>query len=655
MTQYVILGLVVGAIYAIAAVGMVTTYSTSGVLDFSFGAFAYFIARVYYQLAVVHSLPVLAAALISIFVVAPVGGFILWALVFRQLAGAAPLTKVVATIGLLVAIPEATQMAFGIQITQSPIGLVAPTVHRIFGTPITSAQLLVFVVVIAITVIGAVVLRLSTAGLIARAVVSSESLSRLDGVNPQRVSLAAWIIGSILAGLAGIMIAPLVGLTPDSFTVLIASAFTAVAIARFRHLGRALLVGLLLGVLQSLAIDQFSGSGSQFAQGINVSIPFIILAVFLLFTKSGKTLDGESTTRQLAERFAADMKRRRVTLRLRSVRVPPLSLAGAIVLAALPVLLNTFWSQLVGLSMAMAIIFLSYVVVTGEGAMISLCQVSFAAIGGLGTAQLATIYHVPVLLALLVASVAAIPAGMLISILAIRLGHLYLALGTLAFAFAMEQLVFPVQRFYNYGFGVSVAQPAFLHSSIQFTYFAMALFGLACLALTMIRRSTLGLNLAAVRCSQPAAVSSGLNVTWYKVLSFSIGAFLAALGGGLVVLYLGAAETLNFATLTGLFWLVVIVTLGVRTNSSAALGGLAAVMLPAFWSEHFGVSVADVPTVLFGLSAIGVASEPRGAVVQMRNNLRYLTRLMRGRRDDRSPPPAPAAVSTATEVSAKTQ
>src|SRR5580693_3042926 len=104
MLQYVIAGLVLGGIYAIASAGLVITYVSSGILNFAFGAIAFFVARLYYYLHVQQHWTILASAVVSVCIAAPAIGVFLYAVLFRHLRTSSPLIKIVATVGLLVAI-----------------------------------------------------------------------------------------------------------------------------------------------------------------------------------------------------------------------------------------------------------------------------------------------------------------------------------------------------------------------------------------------------------------------------------------------------------------------------------------------------------------------------------------------------------------------
>src|ERR1700733_11027156 len=155
MLQFVIAGLGLGGIYAIAAAGLVITYTSSGILNFAFGAMAYFIARLFYYLHTTHNWGIAPAAVFSILVAAPGMGVVLYLVLFRFLRLSAPLIKVVATLGLLVAIPSLATWIFGNQGIQEAPGL-APNpnaVYQFLGVPIDQNQIIVYICVVATVVI----------------------------------------------------------------------------------------------------------------------------------------------------------------------------------------------------------------------------------------------------------------------------------------------------------------------------------------------------------------------------------------------------------------------------------------------------------------------------------------------------------------------
>ena len=238
MLQFVIAGLVLGGIYAIASAGLVITYTSSGILNFAFGALAFFIARFYYYLHTQESWGIVPAAVVSIGIAAPALGVLLYAVLFRHLRLSSPLIKVVATIGLLVALPSLAVLIFGNQAIEQAPGLAPEPVHvyQFLGVPVTLDQIIVYICVVLTVVVGAVVLRYTDVGLKVRAMVDSPAMTDLSGTNPTTISLGVWAVSTFFAGLCGVLAAPIIGLDPDNFTLLIAASFAAVVAARLRSL-----------------------------------------------------------------------------------------------------------------------------------------------------------------------------------------------------------------------------------------------------------------------------------------------------------------------------------------------------------------------------------------------------------------------------------
>lgn len=256
MLQYIIAGLALGGVYAMISASLVFTYSSTGVLNFALGAMAYSIARVYYFLLVQLNWPIAAAAVVSIMVIAPLLGIFLWAILFRAISGCSTIVKVVVTIGVAVALPAIVTLIFGTQEIITVPGL-APEpvkVFSIFGVPVDMNQLITIGCVIVLGVVGFAVLKFTSFGLKIRSFVDSEAMTSISGTNQHLLAMSVWAIGTFIAGLAGVLIAPIVGLAgPDNYTLLLASAFAAALLARLRYVGLAAVGGILLGVATVLA------------------------------------------------------------------------------------------------------------------------------------------------------------------------------------------------------------------------------------------------------------------------------------------------------------------------------------------------------------------------------------------------------------------
>jgi branched-chain amino acid transport system permease protein len=286
------------------------------------------------------------------------------------------------------------------------------------------------------------------------------------------------------------------------------------------------------------------------------------------------------------------------------------------VAALLPIIVQGFWVGLMAQAFAYGIIFLSFTLVTGEGGMIWLCQITFAGVGALTASQLATSHGWPILAAILAGGLVALPMGLLIGFLTIRLGDLYVALVTLTFGLLMENLVFTLGIFQNLGLGVTVARPSFAVSDHAFAYLCLAAFVIIALFIFNLRRSTTGLALNAVRWSPPGARTLGISVVQMKIIVAGLGALVAGIGGGFLVTAQTTADPADFATFLGVVWLAALVTIGVRSNAAALVAGLTFTMLPALALAYLPAWTGQLPAILFGLGAIGVAKFPDGTLEQ---------------------------------------
>jgi branched-chain amino acid transport system permease protein len=635
--QFVIAGLVLGGIYAIASAGLVITYTSSGILNFAFGAMAFFIARFYYYLHTQQNWSIAAAAIVSVVIAAPAMGVVLYAVLFRYLRLSSPLIKVVATIGLLVAIPSLATWIFGNAAIQSAPGL-APepvAVYQFLGVPVTLDQVIVYACVVATVVIGAVVLRYTEVGLKVRAMVDSPAMTDLSGTNPTAVSVGVWAVSTFFAGLAGVLAAPIIGLDAGNFTLLIAASFAAVVAAKLRNLPVAVVVGLLMGVATSL-IQRYLPPASQWTTEVIDAVPFIVIALFLLYSliRGGRigAADGwggaldRAITPQGESRLAGSTSSvvETASLNFFGKFAGPLFLIIAVSVA--PLLVGGYWVGLFPQAFALGIICLSWTIVTGEGGMLWLCQITFAGIGALTTAQLANHYGWPVLAGVVVGGLIAGAMGAIVGFLSIRLGDLYVALVTLTFGLLMENLVFTLPSFVNQGIGLTLNRPGFASTNLSYAYLCLVVFLIISLFIVNLRRSTTGLALNAARWSEAGARTSGISVVQMKVIAGATAAMVAGIGGALYAMAQTTFQPNEFATFLGVVWLAVLVTIGVRSTAAALIAGVTLVFPDALF-QYYWPSITNLPiwlSILFGLGAISAAKYPDGALAENGRRLRRL-------------------------------
>ncbi|MFF5010935.1 hypothetical protein ACFY3G_50140 [Streptomyces phaeochromogenes] len=656
MLQYVIAGLVLGGIYAISAASLTATHRSAGIFNFSFGAMAYFVARFYYYLHTQHGWNIAGAAAVSLLIVAPALGVVLYLTLFRFLRQASALIKVVATLGLSVCIPPIATVLFGnVAVLKAP-GL-APEPVRVFhpfGVPVTMDQVIVYGCVVLLGAAGAVILRYSDIGLRVRAMVDSPAMTSLTGTSPNTVSLGVWALSSFLAGLAGVLSAPIIGLDPDSFTLLMAAAFAAVIAGRLSNLPVAVVVGLGMGVAGSL-VQSYLPSDSSFTAAVLPSIPFAVTAVFLAYTtlRRGRLNESDGVGGALDRAITPQGGRVRVPPRASSTPTPrraaalrtwawePSTLVLVAVAAVLPYVIDSFWTNYLAQGAAFAVIFLSYTLVTGEGGMIWLCQITFAGVGAVTTAQLATNHGWPVLVAVAAGGALAAPMGLLLGLLTIRLGPLYVALVTLTFGLLMDKLVFTREIFAQRGLGVSVDPPGFAVTDSTLTLLGLAVFLIVAYFIVNLRRSTTGLALNAVRWSEPGAKTIGVSVVRMKALVAALAAAIAGIGGGLLAVASAGAVPADYATLAGVVLLATLVTAGISSNAGALLAGITYTLFPAVLQVYLPDSYSPVPVILFGLGAVYIARNPTGWIPEIGEQLSGLSQRLLNLRRSAEPCTAP--------------
>ena len=614
---YVVRGIPFGCVFGLVAVGLVLTYKTSGVFNLAFAAQAFASAAAFYTLRKNEEWGIIPAFVVSVVVLAPLLGFVLDRFLFRYLRTAPTLAKLVTSLGLLVAGPEIVrQLWFGSDTKFSPPSiwpggdfdlLFQGKVYAMDGNQ-AATMIVTVLVVVALTVL----FRFSAIGLQMRAVVESPRMTALVGVNPNRVSAIAWMLSSFIAGLAGVLLAPLFAQTePTSFTTLLVAAIAAAAFGRLTSIPLALLGGLLLGVLQGI-LAGYLPPGSIFAAGLRPSLPFVTLFLLLLFwpglRRKAEITDPLAGVDPPAPGLAAAERSRALTIGTRALAAIVAVAAIVITLTALDVV----WLGNVTRVMIYALIFLSITVITGMAGQISLCQASFAAAGGFTTAQLADNLGSPIVSLLIGVAFAAI-VGALLALPSLRLGGIYLALATLAFALMFDSVLVPIRWIGGGQLPTQAPRPGFLEDDRVFFVVAVVVFAVVATLVVLVRRGTTGKFLDALRGSETAATSLGISAARSRVLAFALSAGIAGLGGGLLTIYEEQANYgKNFSPFLGLFWMVLVVTLGARTVEGAIQAGIAFALFPELL-ELLGISSA-FQFVLFGLAALTYAKHPEGLV-----------------------------------------
>ncbi|MER6313971.1 ATP-binding cassette domain-containing protein [Streptomyces sp. NPDC001581] len=615
---FVLSGLVSGALYALLATGLVLSYSASGLFNFAHGATAYLCALTFYELHSGLGWPAVPAALLVVFVLAPGLGWGLDRLMFRRLARVGETAQIVATIGLLVALPAAGLWAVDlladagapVKPAENQFGLpgVGPSPARSWqlaeGVGIDSDQLITWVATALVAVALWVLMRHTRLGLQLRAAVDNRSLTELRGISADRLSSVAWMIASGLAGLAGVLATPLLGLSAHDFTLFLFVSATAAVIGRFASMPLAFAGGLGLGVLQNLVAGYAS-----FAEGITgfrTAVPFLILfGGLLVLTRRARTAGVAAVDAPPVDHLAGASWRRRWGV---------WAAGGGLLCVAFYTVTTPFWSGLLAQGLAIALVFMSFTVVTGLGAMVSLAQGTFVT-GAALVAGLLMSRGWSFVAALAVGTCVAALLGALVALPALRLGGRSLALATLALAFLADQVLFQLRWLRNGDSGWSVPRPVFgpvdLSDDRALGVALVVLVAAVAAGLSALRNSPSGRAMLAVRSAPAAAVASGVSVLRTKLLLFTLSAGLAGFGGVMYASYNTRITATDFTALTGLVWLAVVVAAGVRRPQYAVVAGLVFAVAPRVLADYVTTS-AHLPVILFGLAGLALANDPDG-------------------------------------------
>jgi branched-chain amino acid transport system permease protein len=636
--QYAIQGVPIGCVFALLAVGLTLNYKTSGVFNLAFAAQAYASAAVFYVLRRDHSWPLAPAAFVAIIVLGVTMAWVLDRALYRHQRTATPLAKLITSLGLLVAIPQIVQLIIGYQNRENPPPLWPVKDSLDFLWPKTgqyvldASQIATILSLIVVVIFLVVLFRRGTLGLRMRAVVESPRLLQLQGVDAERVALSSWILASILASLAGVLIAPLFAQldSPDFFTLLVA-AIAACVVGNLTSIPGAVLGGLGLGVLQA-ELAGFLPTNSVLSTGLRPSLPFVVLFLLLLLKPSIRrgqpTIDPLSGVDPPPAPLAADVRPAWMT---RATRI----FGSVVVCVGLFLCLfvfNDFWLGLVIAGVCLSVILLSIVLTTGIGGVISLCMGSFAAMGAFTTAQLATQHNVPVLMAMVAGAFVAAAVGAVLGVAVIRLPGIYAALATLAFALAFEGVLVPL-TWVSGGNGsvpLTVPRPNLLGidfgSDKAFLLLCCVLLTLLGLATIAIRQGITGRFLDAVRGSEAASAAVGISATRQRLVVFILGAGVAGFGGGLLASYYRQANyATNFTFVVALVWVVLVITAGSRLVQAAVTSGIAFFILPelltklftwlnGYWSFVNPSWAIGVAFILFGFGAFTYAKHPEGII-----------------------------------------
>jgi sulfate-transporting ATPase len=513
--RFAILGLGAGALYAIAAVGLVLVYRGSGVVNFAQGAMGMVAAYVFFEARQRDHLPALIAVALGLLASAVLGAAF-HLLVLRRMRNASMLAKIVATLALLVVLQDATVLRYG-AVPQIVTSILPTAPVRVFGAEIGQDRLYIFGIVLVLTAALWAVYKFTLFGVATTAVAENPTAAASLAVSPHVVATVNWAIGAALGGLAAILLVPITSLSSDLLSLIVIPILAAAVVGRFSSFPITMLAGLAIGISQSEVTRWVN------APGWSTAVPFAFVAVSLI---RGRAIAGKS------ESFG-----RMPSLGTGRVSFGLLVPGAGVALLCIWVLFPSGWLVAAQMQLVIALVLISFVVVTGFAGQVSLVQMGFAGIGALIAGRLYNIQGWPLEMALLGGVIAIIPVGLVVGLAGIRTRGVHLAIVTLGLAYSLDAVVFGNPS-YSRGMGYVLRPPRFfgidvdvMTSPMRYATLTLILLIVVGLAVSNLRRGRAGRRLVAVRTNERAAMALGVSVVGAKLYAFVLGGMIAALGG----------------------------------------------------------------------------------------------------------------------------
>jgi branched-chain amino acid transport system permease protein len=582
--EFAVLGLSSSAIYIGLALGLITIYRCTGVINFAQGAMAMWAAYVYAALRADGRLilPIghidlggpmgLAPALIIGLVMSLLLGLIVQGLIFRPLRSAPTLAKVVASVAVMLTVQALAKLRFGETTVQVAALLPAGNV-TIGSLVLNKGDLILAASALVLCVLMALFFRRTTIGLATRASSMDEQAVSLMGFSPTLLSAVAWSLAGLISSVVVVFAAPSTGLNADSYTLYVVPALAILLIARFEKLWVIALAGIVLGAFQAvitlLSSKTYWPTWGQ--TGLQDAVPFVVIVITLFVMGRRLPARGSLDSASLPD------------VRLPSIKPVPL-VAPLVVMVILLLVTTGSYRYGVITSIAMSLLALSYVIVTGYLGQISLAQISFAGAGGFVLSKATTSWHVPFPFSLLLSALVAGVFGVVVAVPAFRIRGAQLAIVTLAAGVAIQTFVFSNPSLTQVS-GNPISSPTIFGANLEVQSgrdIARLSFGFMVLVVAVVfigifivaARSSLGRAWLAVRSNERAAASAGVNVRSVKLIGFALSAFMAGGAGALIGYSRGQMSVDSFTITIGLLLMASTYLGGITSINGALIAGL---------------------------------------------------------------------------------
>ena len=536
------LGMVLGSLSALVAMGLVLVYRANRIINFAQGDLGGLAAILTASLLVGPKWGFWPAAAVGLLAALVLGG-LTEVLVIRRFAKAPRLILTVATIGLLqlfaggqLALPQLFDYDTAPQ-PPSPFSFSWNWFPVVFN-----AGHLVIMVTVPLVVVGlAAFFRFTRIGIAVRAAAESSDRAALLGVPVRRIGTLVWVIAAGLSGLGVLLRLPIQGVNIGAVLgpALLLRALAAAVLGGMEDLRKTFIAALAIGMIEQAVLFQTSRT---------LIVDAVLLGVILaglLVQRRGQAsrADDIGASTWTATREVRPIPRE--LMRLREVRLGVSALWGLLGVALLlvPLAMSSSQVNLLGVGIVFAMITASLVVLTGWAGQISLGHLAIVAFGASIAGSLAQEgWHI--LACLVVAGLGGAAIAIAIGIPALRIRGMFLAVTTLAFALSTGSF-FLNAEFFPWlvpDEGQRILRPVLfgkfdLETEHTFYYVLLLLFALTAGSVRSLRNSRTGRILVATRDNSRAAQSYGVSPVRAKISAFALSGFVAAVAGGAYVFH----------------------------------------------------------------------------------------------------------------------
>lgn len=558
--------------YGIFAIGIVLIYRASRMLNLAHGAMAMVPAYLFYVL-VETGLPLVVALPGAVGGGAALGLLVEKVFVsrLRSEGSTAQTVGTVAALGILVAL---TAQIFGTA-SLSPVRVFPTGQVEVGLSSIQYGELGLFAVMLAVAGALFLLIQRTDLGLMMRGTAESRLAASLMGVNPNRIISFTWALGGALAALAGILLAAVTTLHPYALALQVLPAFIAALLGGLGSLPGALLGAVVVGATQGLVpilgeVGRVQGAPQLFLAA---------LAIVVMATR-GKNLVGTDQADGGGGLGGGSLRtgRRRGWTPGKTAAIA-IFLAGVIAFPFTPVPSSVVAAA--NLAASYAVIAVSVVLLTGWVGQISLGHAALTGIGAYVTGHVVVALGIPFPLSLPFAALAGGAAAALLGAVALRVRGLYLAVATLVFSWMASEFLFRQFWFVQHSsiptrsIGFEGTLPFFDFTDRRTFYLvAWAVAAMAVFAAANLRDSKTGRAWFAVRGSEMAAASLGIDVMRYKLFAFVASGAIAGMAGNLIMSGTRVATPDQFTFNVSLLFLAIAVVGGLHSLSGAVASGL---------------------------------------------------------------------------------